>query len=533
MTTTATERATDGSGASPVVGTGSRRWWALGAVNLAVVAVGLDGTVLSVALPTLAGSLHASESDLQWFQSSHLLVLAAAMLPAGLLGDRYGRKKVMLAALTLFGVGSAACAFASSPGAFIAARALLALAGAGVIVMALAALTVLFRPEERPKAVGIWAAANFLSLPLGPILGGWMLTHYWWGWVFLLNVPVALVGLVAVLALVPDSRPGQRPAFDAVGVVTSVAGLVSVTYGVIEAGQHGWTSGRGVVPILGGLVLLLAFFGWERRLSRQPGRQPLVDPALFRSASFTWGVTLQALAILALIGVFFTMPQYFQAVLGTDAMGSGLRLLPLIGGLIAGALPAERIARLFGAKLTATAGFVLLAAGLLLGADTGVNSGAGFVAAWMALVGVGMGVTMATTASAALAELSEEQSGVGSAVMQAFNKLGGPLGSAILGSALTAAYLAHLDLSGLPAPAADEIRRSVFGGVAVAGQTHSQALLHSVQAAFTHGLDEALLISAGIALAGAVLALLFLPRTSGANETVRESNRTAEAASAG
>jgi MFS transporter, DHA2 family, multidrug resistance protein len=267
--------------------TDSRRWWALGAVTLAVLAVGLDGTVLSVALPTLAGSLHASESDLQWFQFGYLLVLAAAMLPAGLLGDRYGRKKVMLAALALFGIVSAACAYAPSPGAFIAARALLALAGAGVIVMALSALTVLFREEERPKAVGIWAAANFLALPIGPILGGWILTHYWWGWVFLLNVPVALVGLVAVLALVPDSRASQRPALDVVGIVASVAGLVGVTYGLIEAGQQGWSSARGLVPLFVGFALLLAFFGWERWLSRQQGREPLLDPALFRSASFT------------------------------------------------------------------------------------------------------------------------------------------------------------------------------------------------------------------------------------------------------
>jgi MFS transporter, DHA2 family, multidrug resistance protein len=506
----------------------SRRWWALGALTLAVLAVGLDGTVLSVALPTLAGSLGASESELQWFQSGYLLVLAAAMLPVGLLGDRYGRRKVMLAALVLFGVGSATCAYAPSAGAFIAARALLALAGAGVVVMALSALTVLFGDEERPTAVGIWAAANFLALPVGPILGGWILTHYWWGWVFLLNVPIAVVGLVAVLALVPDSRPSHQPALDGIGVVASVAGLVGVTYGLIEAGQHGWSSSRGLVPMLAGLALLLAFYGWERRLSRQPGGEPLIDPALFRSASFTWAVTLQAVAILALIGVLFTMPQYFQAVLGTDAMGSGLRLLPLIGGLIAGALPADRIARLVGAKLTVAAGFVVLAAGLLLGAGTGITSGTGFVAAWMTLVGLGMGVTMATTASSAIAEIPEERSGVGSAVMQALNKTGGPLGSAILGSALTAAYLAHLDLSGVPTPAADEVRRSVFGGVAVASQTHSQALLESVRAAFTQGLDEALVISAGIALGGAVLAVLFLPRTNGAKATTRKSSRRAE-----
>ena len=172
----------------PVLGT--RRWWALGGVSLAILCVGLDSTVLSVALPTLARALHASESDLQWFSSGYLLVLAAAMLPAGLLGDRYGRKKVMLIALGLFGAGSVACAYSTSVAEFLAARLLVGLAGAGVIVMAITALTVLFSKEERPKAVGIWAAANFLALPIGPVLGGWLLTNYWWGWVFLINVPV-------------------------------------------------------------------------------------------------------------------------------------------------------------------------------------------------------------------------------------------------------------------------------------------------------------------------------------------------------
>ncbi len=204
---------------------GNRRWWALGALTLAVLAVGLDATVLSVALPTLATVLHASESDLQWFSSGYLLALAAAMLPAGLLGDRYGRKKVLLRALALFGAGSAACAYAPSAGAFIAARVVLGVAGAGIIVMALSALTVLFTEEERPRAVGIWAAANFLALPLGPILGGWLLTHYWWGWVFLMNVPVALMGLGATFALVPESRAPERPGLDPVGMIASTAGL--------------------------------------------------------------------------------------------------------------------------------------------------------------------------------------------------------------------------------------------------------------------------------------------------------------------
>jgi MFS transporter, DHA2 family, multidrug resistance protein len=495
--------------------TGNQRWWALGAVSLAVLAVGVDGTVLSVALPTLAVKLHASESDLQWFSSAYLLVLAAAMLPAGLLGDRYGRKKVMLTALALFGVGSAACAVSRTSADFIAARVLMGCAGAGVIVMALSALTVLFDERERPKAVGVWSAANFVAFPIGPILGGYLLSHVWWGWVFLMNIPVVVVGLTATAILIPESRASSRPAFDPVGIVTSVVGLVGVTYGLIEAGQHGWGTPRALAAIVAGLVLLGGFLVWERRLSRRPGGQPLVDPALFRSRAYTWGVILIAVAILAMMGVLFTLPQYFQGVVGTDPMGSGLRLLPLVGGLIVGAVPADRVARLLGAKITVCLGFVVLATGLALGSGTHVDSSEGFVAVWMALVGAGMGLALATASSAALSELSEERAGIGSAVLQAVNKTGGPLGTAILGSILSAGYLVHLRLDALPAAAAHAARESIFGAVAVAGELHSPALLESARAAFVQGMDRSLVVSAGIAVAGAVLALLFLPGVEG------------------
>jgi DHA2 family multidrug resistance protein-like MFS transporter len=341
------EKSVQSSGAAPrrdmeetsMTTSGTRRWWALGAVSLGVLAVGLDGTVLSVALPTLAKALHASESDLQWFSSGYFLVLAAAMLPAGLLGDRYGHKKVLLIFLGLFGLGSLACAYSTSVGEFLAARVLLGLAGAGIIVMAISALTVLFNKEERPKAVGIWAAANFLALPIGPILGGWLLTNYWWGLVFLINVPVAAIGLIALATLVPESRPSERPGFDLVGVALSIAGLVSLTYGLITAGEDGWTDARALLAMIAGVAVLVGFYTWESRLNRRPSGQPLIDFSLFRSASFTWGVLLAAFAVLAMIGVLFTMPQYFQGVLGTDAMGSGLRLLPVIGGLALCSLP--------------------------------------------------------------------------------------------------------------------------------------------------------------------------------------------------
>ena len=464
---------------APVAASAARRWFALGALALAVLAVGVDGTVLSVALPTLSKALHASESDLQWFSSGYFLVLAAAMLPAGFLGDRYGRKKVLLVSLALFGVGSAGCAYSKSVGEFMAARVLVGLAGAGLIVMALSVLTVLFSKGERPKAVGIISAATFVAFPIGPILGGWLLTSYWWGWVFLINVPVVVVALVAVVALVPESRASERPGLDVVGVAASGGGLMLLTYGLIEAGQDGWGSVDALALMVGGVALLVGFFAWERRLTRWPGGQPLIDLTLFSSASFTWGVILSMFPIVAMLGVLFTMPQYFQGVLGTTAMGSGLRLLPLVGGLIVGAVPAARVARLVGAKVAVAAGFVLLVVGLLLGSTMTVGSSGLFVAEWMAVAGLGTGIAMATTMSAALVELSEEKSGVGSGVLQAVNKTGAPLGIAILGSVLSAGYLARLDLVGLPAAAVAAVRQSVFGGVAVARKLHSPALLVS------------------------------------------------------
>jgi len=478
---------------------------------LAVLTVGMDLTVLSVALPTLAGVLKASESDLQWFSSGYALVLAAAMLPAGLLGDRYGRKKVMLCSLVLFATGSAACAYSRTPVEFIGARLLLGLAGAGLVVMAVSALTVLFTEEERPKAVGIWAAANMVAFPLGPILGGWLLSHYWWGWVFLMNVPVAVLGFLAVATLVPESASERRPGIDTVGVVSSSAGLVGVTYGLIEAGQHGWGSVGALAPLALGLGLIVAFFFWEHLLEQRPGGQPLVDLSLFRSRSFTWGVILFAVLTLALIGLLFAMPQYFQGVVGTSPEGSGVRLLPVVGGMLVGLLPAAGLAKAIGAKLTVAAGFLVLGLGLAIGSTTSLSSGEAFIAAWMAIVGAGTGLTMATAASAALAELSKERAGVGSGVLQALKNTGAPLGSAIVGSALASAYVSRLALSGLPSAAAHGVRQSVFAGIAVARALHSPSLLTSVRAAFVHGIDVALLVSLGFAFAGLVLSLAFLP----------------------
>jgi MFS transporter, DHA2 family, multidrug resistance protein len=489
----------------------SARWWALAAITLGVLAVGLDVTVLSVALPTLAAALHASESDLQWFSSGYALALAAGMLPAGVLGDRFGRKRVMLGALVLFGAGSVVCAYSTGPAVFIVARVVLGAAGAAVVVMALSVMTVLFSEEERPRAVGVWAVANFLALPIGPILGGWLLTHYWWGWVFLMNVPVAAIGLIAVIALVHESHSPERPALDPVGMLTASAGLSGVTYGLIELGRNGWTDPRSLTILVAGVVVVVAFFMWEGRLTHMPGGKPLIDLSLFNSRGFTWGVILAAMGGLALIGLVFTLPQYLQGVVGVDAQGSGFRLLPMILGLVLGAVPADRVADRVGPKLTVATGFLITGAGLLAGAYTAVDSSFWYVGAWMTVVGFGMGIGFATAASTALKSVPSDRSGVASALIQAMQKVGAPFGSAILGSVLVTGYQSQLQLAGLPPAAAALVKQSLFAGIAVATKLHSAALLDNVRSSFVHGMDLALLVSAMIAAVAVFVSLALLP----------------------
>ena len=510
-------------------GAGARKWWALGGLTLGVLAVGLDATVLSVALPTLAGSLHASATDLQWFVSSYTLALAVGLLPGGLLGDRFGRKKVMLIALTMFGLGSLACAYAPNAGAFIAARAFLGLSAGAMVPLVLSVLAVMFSDEERTKAVSIWAAANFLALPIGPILGGWLLSNYWWGWVFLMNLPVVVIGLIAVVTLVPESRAEQRPGLDPVGMMASCCGLAVLIYGFIAAGQYGWSSPNAIAGIAGGALILAGFVAWELRLTQRPGGQPLVDLGLFRSARFTWGTILQAFGIFAMFGLLFAAPQFFQAVQGATAMGSGVRLLPMMGGLALGAGLADRIARRATAKLTAAIGFAILTAGLVLGATMTSASGEAYVAGWTAVAGLGFGLALATAASAALVDLPKQSAGVGSAVMQAVQKTGAPLASAILGSVLIAGYQAQLHLAGLPAAAANAVHSSVFAGLAVAQKLGSPALAASVRSAFVHGIDSMLWVSAGLAVVAVILALAFLPwRATTADTPAAASRRPTE-----
>ena len=503
-----------------------KRWWALVALSIAVLVVGVDLTVLNVALPTLAASLHASTSQLQWFVDSYSLVLAGLLLPAGLLADRYGRKRLLLVALVVFGASSAGCAYAGSPVALIAIRALLGGGAAVIVTVSLSILAVLFpTDEERQKGTAVILGCTMLGYPLGPLLGGWLLNHFWWGSVFLINVPVVAMALVAIAVLMPESRGARPSRLDGLGVVLSSLGLVGITYGVIQAGQEGWSSTRAVAGLVIGAVALSVFVAWERRIAGLH-REPLVDLGLFRSARFTWGTVLATMVSFAMFGLLFAMPQYFQAVMGQDPLGSGIRLLPLIGGLVVGAALATRLqgaraqhdataarppAPRLGANLVVAIGFAFMAAGLLIGATTTLGSGTGWAVFWFVICGLGLGFSLPATMNAALGALSPDRAGTGSGLIMACRQVGATIGVALLGNILNSEYRDRVNVAHLPASAAQVVRKGVATGMQAARQLGDAALGHSVRSAFVTSLDVMLCVCGAIALGAMGLAFAFLP----------------------
>src|SRR5215472_9444119 len=522
--------------------TEARRWWALAALSLSVLVVALDLFVLSLALPTLSSDLHASSSDLQWFVASYSLVLAAALLPAGLLGDKFGRKRTLLIALAVFGVASLACAYSTSAGELIAARAVLGLAAAVIMPLSLSVLPVLFTAEERPRAIATVGGATFLGYPIGPILGGWLLDHFWWGSVFLINVPVVVIAIVAVSTLMPESRGQSAVGVDVAGIGISSAGLALITYGLIKAGNSGWGDTAAVATMAAGVVALAAFAAWERRIgNRSAGGSmlPLVDLKLFGSAGFTWGTVLATLVSFALFGLVFAMPQYFLNVRGLDSLGAGVRMLPMIVGPAVGLTIGQRLqtprkprsrkpgsgaadaSQLTGPpaskppvspKIMVAAGFAVMAVALAVGTRTTIASSTSFAATWFAVTGFGLGLAMPTALNVALAALSAARSGAGSALITAMRQVGGTIGVAVLGTVLATVYQSRLHPTGLPAATVAALRNSVAGGVATARAAGSSALLDAVRSAYIHGLDVMLWACAGIAIASALLAVVFLPR---------------------
>ncbi|MER7001555.1 MFS transporter [Dactylosporangium sp. NPDC000555] len=494
-----------------------RRWWALVAIVLSALTVGFDTTILNVALPTLATALNAGNDDLQWIVNAYVLVFAGLLLPMGALGDRYGRKRLLMAGLVLFAGSSLIAVFASGSGQVIAARALMGVGGAILTPITLAVLPVMFEPHERGKAISLVTMGMGIGLPLGPIIGGYLLEHFWWGSIFVINIPVALVALVAVGLLVPESRSSTPKRVDLIGAGLSMLGLVSVVYGVIEAPTRGWTDARVLVALALGAALLAIFALVERR-----AEAPMIDLRLFRKARFAWGTAAGTMASFALFGVLFILPQYLQAVRGNDALGVGLRLLPLIGGLFVGAPLGERIAHLTVTRLPVAAGLLIGAVGLGLGARTGIESGYGFVATWLAVGGLGVGLALTPAMDAVLGSLPRDEAGSGTAITMTLRQVGGALGVALLGSLTAAVYRDRL------AAAPEAAKQSISAAVAVAARTGDQALALSAHSAFLAAMSAVLLACAAIAVVGAVLVALFLPSAqpaAGAEESVDELTR--------
>ncbi|MEV1330425.1 MFS transporter [Micromonospora costi] len=496
-----------------------QRWWALGALTLSVLTIGFDITIMNVALPTMATELSAGTDALQWIVNSYILLFAGLMLPIGAIADRYGRRRLLLIGLAIFAAASLAAAWADTSGQVVAARAVLGVGAAVIMPTTLATIAVLFAPAERGKALSIVVMGMGAGIPLGPIIGGYLLNHFWWGSIFLVNVPIIAAAMLAIALLLPESRDPAPPRPDVLGGLLSITGLLSLVYAAIEAPDRGWTDGL----VLGGfavaLTLLALFVWWELRTPA-----PMIDLHLFRGRQFTWGNINATVVSFALFGLLFVVPLYLQFVLGYDALDTGLRLLPLIGGFVVGVGAGTRIAGRIGHKMPIAAGLLITAVGLTIGSTTDSASGFGFAAVWYAITGLGIGSALTPSMDAVLAVLPPERAGSGTAITMTLRQAGGALGVALLGSLLSQVYLDRLDVTGLPAPAAEAARDSIAGAVGVAARVGDPTLVSSAQTAYVEGMQLDLIVCAAIAAVGAVLTIVFMPgrtrATSGARAAV-------------
>ncbi|MHA6762636.1 MFS transporter [Streptacidiphilus sp. PAMC 29251] len=484
-----------------------RRWWALGAVCLSVLVLGFDGTILNVALPDLAVQLHADTGQLQWIVDAYLVVFAAAMLPAGLLGDRFGRRRMLIGGLVLFGAASLVGTFADSPDTLIAVRALMGLGGALIMpLLGMAIIPSLFPPNERARAVAVMTSGMALGMPLGPIIGGALLNHFWWGSIFLINIPLIAVGILALVLLVPESRNPAVPRVDLPSAVLGVTGLGALTFGIIQGPSDGWGSATVLVSLVGSVLLLTGLVLRERS---QP--HPMLDLTLLADRAYRWNTLAAVLVTFVLMGALFVLPQYLQSVLGNDALGTGVRIMPLMGGLLVAARLSEPLVAKVSVRWVVTAGLLLVSAALFLGSGTGVGDGYGWTALWLSVLGLGMGLTMVPAMGAAMAALPEDRAGVGSGLLQTLRQSASAIGVALLGSLLAGVYTDHLDTDGLPAPVAATARGSVSAAQAVADATHDTALAASAHSAFLHGMSTVLLVCGIAAVLSALLVALRMP----------------------
>jgi EmrB/QacA subfamily drug resistance transporter len=478
----------------------------LAVICLAQLVVILDNTILNVAVPSLTKELGATTAQTQWVIGAYSLAQAGLLIAAGGFADRYGRKRVQLLGLAFFGLGSLGAALASTPGELIAARAGMGVGGSLLLATSLAIIVRTFDAEEQPKALAAIMGVGSLGFALGPVIGGALLAHFWWGSVFLVNLPVCALGLAAVAALVPESKDprGDRP--DLLGALLSTLGLVALVYAIIQGPGYGWTSARTLVPADVGLLVLAAFVLWERRTEH-----PLLDMSFFRNARFRGAVSGGVLVSFGMGGSLFLLTQHLQFVLGYGPLDAGLRTAPMALTVVALNLTGTgmRLTSKLAPPVAIAAGLSLMAGGLA--AITVLGHGGSYPGILLGLVLMGAGVACAqpAMAGAVMGSIPPEKAGVGSGLMGTLSELGNSLGVAVLGAVLTAGFAASLP-AGLPHDAA----RSLPDALAAGGPQAA----HQVRAAFGDSLTDSQLIGAVAVLLGGLLAAWLLSRvTPGSN----------------
>jgi EmrB/QacA subfamily drug resistance transporter len=495
----------------------------LASLLLAAFVINLDTTIVNVALPSLVRQLHASNSQLQWVVDAFNLLFAGSVLVAGSLSDRFGRKRMLLAGLSVFGLASLTGGLMDSPGQLIAARAVMGVGAAMVFPSTLSLLTNVFTERrERTLAIGLWGAITGVAIALGPIVGGWLLEAFDWRSIFFAMTPIAAVAGGLVAAYVPGSRDPHAPPTDRTGFGLSTAAVALLIYTIIEAPNHGWGSARTLGSFAVVIALAAAFVGSERRTEH-----PMLDLSLFRNPRFTAASASVALSFFALSGFIFLVTQYFQFIKGYGALSAGVRLLPVAGFVAISSILGARLAMRIGTKLVVASGLFAMAAFYLWVTTAETTTGYGTIAAQMVVLGTGMGLTSAPATEAIMGVVPRAKAGVGSAVNDATRLLGGTLGVAVIGSVYASLYASRLNgalPAGLPSAVARTAHQSVGSALTLAdkllhaGHPALAAAIHNAaRQAFFHGLHAADYVAAGVAAAGAVMALALLPAHPTAN----------------
>ena len=490
-----------------------RRWWILVVLCLSLVVITLDNTILNVALPTLVEKLDASNSQLQWIVDGYTLVFAGLLLTAGSLGDRLGRKGALQIGLAIFGIGSALSAMATSPTQLIITRCIMGIGGAFIMPATLSILTNVFPPEERGRAIGVWAGISGIGIAIGPLLGGYLVDHFSWGSVFTVNLPVVAVAIIAGGLIVPSSKDPDAQKLDPIGAALSIVGLVSLVFGLIEAPQEGWTDPKILAAFAIGALTLAAFAGWELRTDH-----PMLDVSFFKNPRFSAASTAITLVFLGMFGFSFLLTQYLQFVLGYSPSQAGLRMMPLALTLMVVAPTSSRIVEKVGTKIVVGTGLTLVSVALLLNTGLAVDSAYVQVVWRMMLLAVGMGLVMAPATESIMGSLPLGKAGVGSAVNDTTRQVGGALGVAIVGSVLSSVYgtkiADFMGEAGLPAKAIDGARDGLGSALAIAGKVggpEGAAIAGQARAAFVEALHGGAIVASVAAAVGAVVVIRYLP----------------------